>query len=107
MKDDFDPDPPPARPWWRGPVIWGLVISIAIVAYELTAQPALAVVTVSLKMGWGRFSTAAWLLRRDPNRRRGHACFWFYVGSGFWLTAVTGFVLFLLIPIAVQQPAAG
>jgi hypothetical protein len=51
MTDPDAPDDRPARPWWRGPIIWGLIVSIALVAYELTAQPALAVVTVSLKMG--------------------------------------------------------
>jgi hypothetical protein len=108
MTDPDAPDARPTRPRWRGPVVWGLVISIALVAYELTAQPALAVVTVSLKMGWERFATAVWLLRRDPNRPRGWACFWLYVGSGFWVAAVTGFALFLLIPFVLpNQPAAG
>lgn len=105
--DEFDPDPRPARPWLRGAVIWGLVLYVALVAYELTANPALAVVTVSLKMGWGRFATAAWLWRRDPVRPRGRAAFWFYLGAGFWVAAVTGFVLFLLIPNVDRGRAAG
>jgi hypothetical protein len=107
MTDRDAPDDPSARPWWRGPVVWGLVVSIALVAYELTAQPAVAVVTVSLKMGWGRFATAAWLLRQDPNRARGRACFWLYVASGFAVAALTGFALLLAFPFFLPKPANG
>jgi hypothetical protein len=104
---DVPDDDPPARPWWRGPVVWGLVLSIALVAYELTAQPALAVVTVSLKMGWGRFATAVWLRRRDPNRARGRACFWLYLASGFAVAALTGFALLLAFPFFLPKQANG
>jgi len=107
MMDEHPADPPPARPWWRTPVIWGLVLSIAVVAYEITAQPALAVCTVSLKMGWGRFVTAFWLRRRDPNRGRGRACFWLYIASGFAVAALTGFALLLAFPFFMPKQANG
>jgi hypothetical protein len=83
------------------------VLSAAIAAYELTSQPALAVVTVGLKVGWGRFSVAVWLLWRDPVRSRGWAGFWLYLGSGFWLAALVGCFLCFTIPLTLQNAAAG
>jgi hypothetical protein len=103
MTESGDSDSPP-RPWWRGPIVWSLVLSAAIAAYELTAQPALAVITVGLKCGWGRFTTGFWLLRRDPIRPRGRAGFFLFVGYGFWLAALIGFGLFLVIPNVLPKP---
>ena len=72
--------------------LWALLLIVAWLVFELTAQPALAVAAVCVKFGWEDFRTARWLRRSDPDRLRGRACFWLYVASGLWKTAITGTV---------------
>src|SRR5947209_18895965 len=67
---------------WHGPFTWTGLLAVGWVLYELTAQPAVGAVAVCLKFGWEDFRTALWLRRRDPDRRRGRACFWLYAGNG-------------------------
>lgn len=76
-------------PWW-------LIFAVAFVVTELTAHPALGVGVLCLKFGWDDFRTALWLRRRDPNRRRGAVCSWFYLSSGLWRVFLWSFALMLM-----------
>lgn len=74
---------------WANALSVPALLFIAWVLYELTSQPALAVATICLKFGWDDARTAWWLRRRDANRRRGRALFWFYLAFGLWKVAIT------------------
>src|SRR5205823_1721793 len=73
--------------------------------YELTTQPALGAVAVCLKFGWEDFRTARWLRRRDPNRRRGRACFWLYVGNAPCQRRTDRRSLASCVPFSIAPPA--
>ena len=107
-QDHYITDAEPAPPRrWHGALAWPVFLAIAFVIYELTNQPALAVVFLCFKFGWEDFRTAAWLGRHDPDRRRGLACFFLYVSSGLWKMAITatlmifGYVLVIIVHRAV------
>src|SRR6266566_1511806 len=89
---------------WRGAFTWTGLLVVGWALYELTTQPALGAVAVCLKFGWEDFRTARWLRRRDPDRRRGRACFWLYVGNGLWKTAVVAVVMaFPMLEVAEAE----
>src|SRR2546421_118232 len=94
----------PARRW-HGAFTWTGLLVVGWVLYELTAQPALGAVAVCLKFGWEDFRTARWLRRRDPDRGRGRACFWLYVGNGLWKTALVALVILFAMVVAVRVAA--
>ncbi len=86
-------------PWW-------LILTVAFVVTELTAHPAIGVGVLCLKFGWDDFRTALWLQRRDPNRRRGAVCSWFYLSSGLWRVFLWSFALILIaIPVLAVTEA--
>lgn len=74
-------------------IAWGMLVVLGIAAFELLHQPALLGATISLKFAWGDARTGWWLRSRDPNRRRGLAHFWIYLGYGLWKAAICGFAL--------------
>ena len=76
-------------PWW-------LILTVAVIVTELTAHPSVGVTVLCLKFGWSDFRTALWLRRRDPNRRRGAVCSWFYFSSGVWRVCVWSFALMFI-----------
>ena len=89
-------------PWW-------LILTVAFVVTELTAHPAIGVGVLCLKFGWDDFRTALWLRRRDPNRRRGAVCSWFYLSSGLWRVFLWSFALMLvaiMFLVATEPPQA-
>jgi hypothetical protein len=65
--------------------------------YELTAEPALAVALACGKFGWSDARSAFWLRRVDPDRRRGAACFWWYLTFGLWKVALTATLTMILL----------
>jgi hypothetical protein len=94
------------RPW-SNVVIVSLLVALGWFIFELTAQPALGAVAVCVKFGWNDFRTAWWLRERDPNRRRGAACFSLFVASAFSKMAVSAFVLMFaygLVNALLQPP---
>ena len=87
-------------PWW-------LILTVAVVVTELTTHPSVGVTVLCLKFGWSDFRTALWLHRRDPNRRRGAVCSWFYLSSGLWRVFLWSFALMLItimFLIATEPP---
>src|SRR5437016_4928589 len=87
---------------------WPAVLAAGWLFYELTAQPNLGAAVVCAKFGWNDFRTAWWLRRVDPDRRRAWACFWFYLASALWKTAITATVtIFAFAFVAASlRPAA-
>jgi hypothetical protein len=103
---DTDTQDQPKRAWLGG-LSWPVLLVLAWILYELTAQPAIGVAALCLKFGWDDFRTAFWLRWMDANRPRGRACFWLYLASGLWTSAIAGTVMtygFLLV--AGPQPQA-
>ena len=75
---------------------WFLVLSVAWLLFDLFMQPVLSIVIASFKFGWNDFANGFWLWRKDVDRRRGRACFVFYVATGLWRITVTTFAITLL-----------
>lgn len=73
-------------PWW-------LIGSIAFAIAELTTHPAIGIVVLCLKFGWNDFLLGLWLRRRDPDRKRGAVCSWFYWALGLWRVGMWSFIL--------------
>jgi hypothetical protein len=94
---------------WPAALAWPLVVLVGLLLFELTAQPALAVIALCLKLGWNDFRTAWWLRRRDPSAGRGWACLFLYASSGLWKVTLTGFALMvvLVVGLAIAVNAAG
>src|SRR4051812_12825410 len=81
----------------RSAVVWGVLLTAAIVVYELTTQPALAGLTLALKAGLRDFRTAFWLRLRDPAPGRGTAHFWLYVATGMGLTCLAALLILVAL----------
>lgn len=88
---------------WAG---WPLMLFLAWLLFELTADTALAAVVACARFGWSDFQTALWLRRTDPQKGRGKTCFWFYLASALWKVAVTASVLMFLFPFIMLVQAA-
>jgi hypothetical protein len=100
-------DPTQSAMAWRRYLSWPLLITLAWVVYELTAQPTVAVVVGCAKFGWDDMQTAAWLRRTDPLRARAWACFWFHLACALWKVAgiAAGVMLLIIILMPIlQQP---
>ncbi len=89
-----------------GWIAWGLLVAVGVALYELFHQPALLGVTISLKFAWGDARTAFWLRYRDPDRRRGLANLWVYLGYGLWKAAICAFLLTFVF-MALEQAIHG
>ncbi len=86
---------------WREACTWTGLLATAFVVYELTRQPALGTAALCLKFAWDDFKTARWLRRVDPWRSRGRACWWLYVGGGFWRMAGIALLTNLVTIVAI------
>lgn len=68
--------------------LWPLLLMLAWLAFELTANATLSLVLACVNFGVNDFRTAWWLWRNDPQRSRARACGAFYLASGVWKTAM-------------------
>jgi len=91
-----DVEPPDRLPWLT-PLAWSLLSLLALLVFELTAEPALSAVVLSSKAGWQDLLTALWLRRVDPNAGRGAACFWFSLMVGVMTICGVAFCLTIAI----------
>jgi hypothetical protein len=73
---------------WLDRLLWPLLLLLAWLAFELTANATLSLVLACVRFGMNDFRTAWWLWQTDPQRRRAHACASFYAASGVWKTAL-------------------
>lgn len=62
---------------------WLPFIALSILLFEWTADPALSMIVLCVKLGGGDFLTAWWLRRNDPEPIRGKVCSWFFVATAF------------------------
>lgn len=85
----------------RSAVVWGVLLTAAVVVYELTTQPGLVGLTLGLKAGLRDFRTAVWLRFRDPDSGRGAAHFWLYVCTGMALTCLAALGLLVALFVLV------
>jgi hypothetical protein len=98
--DDF-PFDPPARSGSR--LAWLLVGLLALVVFEVTADPALTVVVGCIKFGWDELATARWLRWTDPDRPRGRVTSLFYAAWSLW--RITGIaVVMMLVAVFALGP---
>jgi hypothetical protein len=93
--DTNDPLPPAQSSFLSLP----LILLIGLIIFEATSNPGWAAMSLCLKFGWEDFRTAFWLIRTDPHRKRGRACWWLYVASGLWKVGVSSFAMFVVIII--------
>jgi hypothetical protein len=85
----------------RAAVVWGVLLTAAVIVYELTTQPGLAGLTLALKAGLRDFRTAFWLRFRDPEAGRGAANFWLFVCTGMALTCLAALGLLVTLCVLV------
>jgi hypothetical protein len=91
---------------WAG-VAWAALVFAGLAVYELFHQPGLLALTVSLKFGWADARTAGWLRRRDPDRRRGAAHAWAYLGFALAKVAAVGGAIGFAVPVLHELVAGG
>jgi hypothetical protein len=83
---------------------WLLMVALALVLFELTAEPSLAIALGCLKFGGPDLRVARWLRQADPDPVRGRACSWFYVTMAI---ARIGFMAFFLLFVLFAATGAG
>lgn len=88
---------------WRDVLVSVSMLALGWALFEWTHRPGLAAVVAAVKFGWSDFLTAFWLRRRDPDRGRGIACFWFYFAAGLWKITVVAFLLAALVAVCVGR----
>jgi len=101
-------------PSWLSHLNWTTLVLLGWLLYELTSQPGPAAAVACAKFGWSDVRAAFWLRRVDPDRRRGAACFWWYITFALWKVAVMsvlcvfviGFIAGLLPRAANGPPGA-
>lgn len=100
-RDDFQPwgSWQPTESTWPQQLVLPLLLALAWLLFELTANATLCVFVACLKFGWQDFRTAIWLMRTDPVRPRGKSGFWFYLSSGIWKTAIVPILAVFIIGI--------
>jgi len=92
--DNTTDQPPPAQNFFLS---LPLILLIGLIIFEATSEPGFAAMSLCLKFGWEDFRTAFWLIRTDPSRKRGRACWWLYIASGLWKVGVSSFAMFVVI----------
>jgi hypothetical protein len=80
-----------------------LMVGLAFVVFELTAESSLAVVLGCAKFGTPDLKIARWLRRADPDRVRGYACSWFYIVLAIMRIGIVA-LLVMIVLIAVGGP---
>ncbi len=80
-------------------LVRGAILALSLVIFELTANAAVSTAVSCLEFGRTDLQTAWWLLRTDPDRRRGSVCSWCYFAWAFWRVGVVAMVVISLILI--------
>ncbi len=81
----------------RGRLTWLLMGLFALLVFDLTANPVLAVAVGCIKFGWDELATARWLWLRDPIRVRGRVSSFYYAAWALWRVAGVALALMLLV----------
>jgi hypothetical protein len=83
---------------------WILMVGLAFLVFEMTADSSLAVVLGCMKFGTPDLRVARWLRRADPDHVRGCACSWFYIVLAILRI---GFMACIIIFVFVAVAGAG
>jgi hypothetical protein len=67
--------------------------AVAVLAFELTADPAIGTVILCLKLGLDDLVTARWHFRNDPDLGRARTLFWFHLARASWWVGLSAIVL--------------
>jgi len=76
---------------------WLVLVGLAFLVFELTADSSLAVVLGCMKFGTPELRVARWLRQSDPSPARGRACSWFHVTLAFMRIGSTAFFVLLVL----------
>jgi hypothetical protein len=76
------PEPSAQKGAWNSALVWSIAALAGWLAFDLTAEPAIAAAVLCGRFGWNDLLTALRLRRCDPDRARGCAYSWFYLASG-------------------------
>src|SRR5262249_10330275 len=107
QEDTYFTDEAP-RPRRKISFVWPALLLIALALYELTNQPALAVIALCTQFGLEDVRTAFWLRKRAPSGGRGWASFFLYFACGLWKMAITAtLMIFAYIILLIIHAAAG
>jgi hypothetical protein len=103
------PEPSAQRRAWNLALVWSIVGLAGWLAFDLTAEPAVAAAILCGRFGWDDLLTAIWLRRRDPDRARGRTCSWFCLASGtmkifFSACVLTALIAEVVTFIEARQP---
>jgi hypothetical protein len=66
---------------WNSAFLWSIAALAGWLAFDLTAEPAVAAAVLCCRFGWNDLPTAVRLRLCDPDRARGRAFSWFYLAS--------------------------
>ncbi len=80
-----------------------LLVVVAVIAFELSSNASVGVAIGCLKFAWDDFADGIWLLRADPDRRRGRASFLIHAARGLIKASLCGFLGGIAIAIAVSN----
>jgi hypothetical protein len=93
MIEAYVDDPPdPATAAWRQRFGTLALVAVGLLVFEVSANPSLGVAIACLKFAWDDARDGVWLRRVDPDRRRGWACCWIYLGVGLLKASLIAFV---------------
>jgi hypothetical protein len=99
------------RPWWEEPdgarsrragLAWLLLGLLAMLVFELTANPALAVTVGCLKLGGDGLASAIHRWRADPDPPRGRATALFLAAWSLWRVTGIAVLLFVLLAFLIH-----
>src|SRR3954469_15744542 len=100
--DDFGPrfaiDGPPRRRI----SMWPAVVLLAVLLFEVSADPAFSVAVMAFKLGSGDFLTARWIRKADPDVGRGKTCSWFFLTVGLMRVTVAVIILMMMAFLAFE-----
>jgi hypothetical protein len=90
-------------------LFWSITALAGWLAFDLSAEPAVAAAVLCCRFGWNDLLTAVRLRRCDPDRARGRAISWFYLASGTMKVslsacAVTALIAEVVVFIERRRP---
>jgi hypothetical protein len=86
---------------------WLILAALALLAFELTADPAVTVAVGCFKFGWGDFRRSGRMKRSDPDPVRGRVCAQFSLAWGLLKVSMVAFALaFTLVNVSTRWAAA-
>ena len=100
----------PLRNWMarHGWLVRLLILGLAAILFELTANAAVSTAVGCLEFGRTDFGTARWIKRTDPDRRRGRLCARCYLAWAFLRVSMVCFIIILVVAnLEVKRPNAG